>query len=130
MKYLNSIKTKHSKVLHIPHTKLDMADYLKPIDITNNEARFLFNLRCRMVDVRTNFEGRYSDRLCPLCAEDDDHQPHLLVCEVLDQAGSIVQNIPVYKNIFEGTLEEKISTSRIIEAKYALRKKILKQSEN
>ena len=129
MNYLNSVKAKHSKVLHIPHIHLEMADYLKPSDITNNEARFLFSLRCRMVDVRTNFEGKYSDRLCPLCAEDDDHQHHLLVCELLNQAGTIVEKIPVYKNIFEGTLEEKIYTSRIIEAKYALRKKILKQSE-
>ena len=129
MKYLNGVKAKHSKVLHIPHIHLEMADYLKPSDITNNEARFLFSLRCRMVDVRTNFEGKYSDRLCPLCAEDDDHQHHLLVCELLNQAGTIVEKIPVYKNIFEGTLEERIYTSRIIEAKYALRKKILKQSE-
>ena len=41
MKYLNSVKAKHSKVLHIPHFHLEMADYLKPI-----EARFLFSFRC------------------------------------------------------------------------------------
>ena len=48
---------------------------------------------------RIKFEGKYSDKLSPLCAEDDDPQPHLLVCEVLGHADNIVERIPVYLNI-------------------------------
>ena len=86
LKYLNSVKAKHSKVLHISHSALEMADYLKPNGITNTEARFLFSIRCRMLDVRVNYEGQHSDTLCPLCAEEEDSQHHLLVCQVLGEA--------------------------------------------
>ena len=94
--------------------------------ITNTEVRFLFNTRCRMLEVRANFEGQYDDKLCPLCAEDQDSKQHLLQCEVLMTAGTVVNQVPVYENIFEGTLEEKVSIARIIKEKYSMRKKLKK----
>ena len=123
------MKAKHSKVLHISHSSLEMADYLKPNGITNTEARFLFSIRCRMLDVRVNYEGQHSDTLCPLCDEEEDSQHHLLVCEVLGEAGQpvvVVDQPPVYEKIFNGTLDEKIYVSRIIEERFSERKKILK----
>ena len=124
--YLNNVKAKHSKVLHISHNKLQMADYLLPNGIINSEAKFLFNTRCRMLEVGANFGSQDDDKLCPLCAEDQDSQQHLLKCEVLLTAGTLVDQVPVYENLFEGTLEEKIFTARIIKEKYSLRKKIKK----
>ena len=103
-----------------------MADYLKPNGITNTEAKFLFNTRCRMLEVRANFEGQYDDKLCPLCAEDQDSQQHLLQCEVLLTPGTLVDQVPVYENIFVGTLDEKVSIARIIKEKYDMRKKMMK----
>ena len=46
LEYLNNVKSTHSKVLHISHNKLQMADYLMPNGILNSEAKFMFNTRC------------------------------------------------------------------------------------
>ena len=70
LRYLNELKEKQTKVLHISHNVLKMADYLTPNGITNSEAKFLFNARTRMLDVKSNFPGKHSDTLCPLCDEE------------------------------------------------------------
>ena len=70
LRYLNELKEKHTKVLHISQNVLNMADYLTPNGITNSEAKFLFNARTRMLDVKSNFPGKHSDTLCPLCDEE------------------------------------------------------------
>ena len=57
LRYLNELKERHTKVMHISHNELKMADYLTPNGITNSEAKFLFNARTRMLDVRSNFQG-------------------------------------------------------------------------
>jgi hypothetical protein len=48
LEYLNRLKSKHSKVLHIPHTTWRMQSYLKPNQITISEAKFIFLVRCLM----------------------------------------------------------------------------------
>ena len=99
LQYLNSVKSKHSKVLHIPHPTLDMQPYLKPNHITISEAKFIFSARTRMLDVRSNFKNKYSDLKCPNCKEEDS-QPHLLSCEKLVSQSSIISELPKYENIF------------------------------
>ena len=93
LKYLNTVKQGHSKVLHINHTVLEMADYLQPNGIINSEAKFLFMVRSRMLEVRKNFEGKHTNTLCPLCEVEPDTQQHLLVCEELVVSGAIVDSL-------------------------------------
>ena len=57
--YLNEIKAGHTKVLHISHNASNMADYLKPNDISNIKAKFIFSARSRMVDVRTRVGQKF-----------------------------------------------------------------------
>ena len=57
LKYLNVEKSSHSKVLHIPHKKMQMQDYLAPNTINIDEAKLIFQIRCRMLEVRTNYSG-------------------------------------------------------------------------
>ena len=71
LEYLNAIKAKHSKVLNIPHTTLEMQSYLKPSQITIIEAKFIFLVRTRMLDVKTNFTNKYNDVKYPNCMEED-----------------------------------------------------------
>ena len=126
LNYLNGIKAKHSKVLHITHSVLEMADYLKPNGISNQEAAFLFTLRSRMLDVRSNYGGQHTDTLCPLCAELDDTQAHLLVCKELTSSGTLVDKLPEYEDIFVGCLTEKVNTARILKDSFSRRKNKLK----
>ena len=126
IKYLNNIKSKHSKVLHIPHPTLDMQPYLKPNQITISEAKFIFSVRTRMLDLKTNFRNKYSDVKCPNC-EEEDTQSHLLVCEKLVSPSSIITDVPTYEKIFGKNLEEILPVTRILWTNFRLRNKIKSQ---
>ena len=69
-----------------------MQDYLKPNVSTIDESKFTFAARSRMLELRSNYKGQYidSDILCPLCGKEEDNQPHLLVCEELQEQGALV----------------------------------------
>ena len=55
LNYLNGLKLKEnqqtSKTSHIQHKKIEMARYLTPNHISIKEAKFLFTLRSRLLDV-------------------------------------------------------------------------------
>ena len=64
---------KHKKVKKNIHTKLKMAEYLESnnLNINQNEAKTLFQLKLKMVDVKANFpSGLNYDIDCTLC----DHE--------------------------------------------------------
>ena len=57
LEYLNNVKLKHSKVLHIRHEELIMQPYLLPKGAWDNQlSKFLFQARSRMLDLRANFK--------------------------------------------------------------------------
>ena len=131
LKYLNEEKSKHSKVLHISHKMMQMQDYLAPNEITNEEAKLIFQIRCRMLEVRTNYSGSYGDLRCPLCNLSEDSQQHLLECDKLaeDEEGEVATKKPEYNDIFSEKLKPKAEIARIIISRYKKRKKILKKKE-
>ena len=130
LEFLNSEKVKknHTKVLHIKHTELAMQDYLKPNVSTIDESKFTFAARSRMIDLRCNYKGQYSDSdvLCPLCGKEEDSQPHLLVCEELPEEDALVEHTPAYSQLFGDSLDEMNQISRILERQYRKRKAKLK----
>ena len=129
LEYLNKEKSGHSKVLHISHLEMEMQDYLKPNRITIQEAKAIFQLRCRMLDVRVNFSGSYTDLNCPLCKKKEDSQKHLLDCEKLVVKGEIARNVLEYIDLFGEDLNPKIEVARIILSRYKTRKKIMKNAK-
>ena len=129
LEYLNKEKSGHSKVLHISHLEMEMQDYLKPNQITIHEAKAIFQLRCRMLDVRVNFSGSYTDLNCPLCKKKEDSQKHLLECEKLVVEGEIARNILEYNDLFGEDLNPKIEVARIILSRYKNRKKIMRNAK-
>ena len=80
LEYLNHLKGKHSKVLHIDHPRLEMQPYLEAHEHSIQESRFVFALRSRMVDVRANYREKYFVTLCPCCNLEEDSHEHLLTC--------------------------------------------------
>ena len=95
-----------------------MSDYLKPNGVVNSEAKFLFTLRSRMLEVRTNYPGRHTDTQCPLCEDESDTQEHLLVCRELATNGAVVMNLPNYEHLFGEDLETKVNISRLLKEKF------------
>ena len=62
---LNSIKARHSKVLHIVHRKLTIQKYLGGTDASSLDSKFLFVLRSRMVHLKAYYRYKYGDNICP-----------------------------------------------------------------
>ena len=61
MEYLNKLKLSHSKVENIKHNELKVQEYLQPQNIENIQtAKFLFEARTRMFDVKIDFKNKYS----------------------------------------------------------------------
>ena len=129
LEYLNKVKSKHSKVLHIPHSTLDMQPYLKPNHITIMEAKFIFSVRTRMLDVKTNFKNKYNDLKCPNCMEEDS-QSHLLSCDKIVSQSEIVTEIPKYENIFGTNLDEILKVTRILSKNFKERNNLKSQEVN
>ena len=94
---------------------------LAPNELSTHEARFIFHLRSRMVDLKANFRGKHSDWLCPLCKCDEDSQQHLLVCPELNEEDELVLNVPNYDDLFSENLEDKSNISRILRKRFLSR---------
>ena len=128
LRYLNGVKSKHSKVRTITHKNLGIQDYLSPNEVTIIEAKFLFQLRIRMVqEIKTNFGGNYSEYQCPLCHTEVDTQEHLLDCPDLDETNDIVKSVPKYKELFDDEVKKKVKVSKIIKKRYQKRKQLMKK---
>ena len=57
LKYLTSLKQKHSKAKFLNCTVLKQADYLADSRFSTKEKQLLFKLRSKTLDVKQNFGG-------------------------------------------------------------------------
>ena len=129
--YLNEEKAKHDKVKHIVHPKVELQNYLRPNSLTNEESKFIFQLRTRMIEVKCNYKGRYlnSNTLCPVCMKQEDTQAHILECNELDGENELVVGTANYQHLFSDSLSEMIKTARILRSRYKRRKDIMKKRQ-
>ena len=90
-----------------------------------DEAKFVFLLRTRMLDIKTNYRNKHSDVMCPLCKSANDDQAHLLVCTELVEGMEIADPFMKYENLFNSNLEELLKVSRLIQMNFKKRKDII-----
>ena len=55
-----------------------MRSYLKNKHINPKQAKIIFKIRTRMLNVKNNFKNGYVDLSCPVCKIDEDSQEHML----------------------------------------------------
>ena len=84
-KYLLENQKKSSKVLHIRYEELKMQTYLQSKLVNQYSAKFIFNLRSRMLDVAKNYPNKTKSKICPVCKDpnSEDTQEHILNCPSL-----------------------------------------------
>ena len=124
--YLNHEKASHSKVLHIVHSEMELQDYLSPSSgLVSLEAKFIFMLRTRMLDIKSNYQGKYSNLNCPICDSQQDTQQHLLQCQKLKEENEIVKQMPDYDDLFGANLDSQLMINRIIKLRFQKRNKIV-----
>ena len=86
LRYLNQVKSKHSKVMHLKHDVVKLQNYLLPANQKDVQlSKFIFHAKTRMLKVRHNFKNNYvhKSKECPLGCGSEDTQEHLLFCSKL-----------------------------------------------
>ncbi len=81
--HLLRLATNHSKSRNELYTSLNGMEYFHDSRFTTEMIKLLFKFRTRMFAVRNNFRNKYLCTLCPLCAQCEDSQQHLLECPVV-----------------------------------------------
>ena len=133
LKYLNNLKSKHSKMdnIKISDEKMKPSQYLLDKRINPDQAKFIFKVRTRMLQMKCNFKNQFKNNYtCDLCKINMDNQEHLLECKVLQHFVPEIQNTHVkYKDIF-GNVEKIIPAAKLLYKVYNEREALLKIEED
>ena len=130
LEYLNCQKAKHSKVLHIQHHSLQLQSYFSPDNVINVQlAKFIFQARSRMLDLRGNFKQKYrnNDLNCELGCKKEETQEHLLTCEMLDDNSVSIPQVLKYDDLFSNQLEKQLKVACIMRDRSGRRKDKIKE---
>ena len=108
-KYLKEKARSHSKSIGIleeveRNSNMRRPTYLKANILMKSDCQLLFELRSRMLDVKTNFSNLYdNDTRCSTCRQDGavEDEDHLLLCDALrsDNSDQEVKFKFVYEDI-------------------------------
>ena len=76
------------------YDELKMQDYLISKELSIDEKRTVFKLRCRVTEVKRNYRNKYPlNLLCPLCGQHEDTESKLTcmkIKECLPEISSVV----------------------------------------
>ena len=121
-------KSENAKGKLLKYTRFDMAEYLNPIDgedFNIKERKWLFRCRVDDIEVKGNRRWFYQDISCTSCQKNViETQFHLLFCEGLLGKNELVTYIPNYQDLYNGTPNEQIYTSRILKENIKIRDNI------
>ena len=84
-----------------------MQDYLQPNDTISSikDGKTLFNLESGMVEVKSNFSSKYSNKYCEMeCGELENIQ-HILECVILNEKS---EESLIFKDIHSNNIYEQI----------------------
>ena len=88
LKYLDSLKQKHSKAKYLNCTEVKQAEYIRDSGFSTKEKQLLFRLRSKTLDVKQNFGGQSNNPWCTSCGLFPETQSHLLQCpEIVPKLG-------------------------------------------
>ena len=78
-------QSEYSKGSTLQYGNLKMRTYLKTNLIHENQARLIFKIRTRMLNVKNNFKNNQTNLCCPICQNDEDSQEHMMMkCSILE----------------------------------------------
>ena len=95
------------------------------MNITQDEIKLIFKLRCRVTDIKTNLKGAYDSFECKVCNIEEETQEHILKCEVITEMRKIKKLIPEYNKLFFGKVTEQLEIARCFKENMDLRKSIV-----
>ena len=125
---LNKVKSGHSKLKDLIHTKLQMRNYFLPngINQTKEESQLIFQLRSRVTFLKTNYKGIYDTYECTACEEKEENEAHILECIELLKLNKEVNDTLEYENIYKSNVKEQVKIARLFQQNMSLKEKIIK----
>ena len=104
-----------------------MQEYSKSTEVSIQMKKIIFTLRCRMLDISSNFPNQKKSEFCPVCNDSKDTQEHLMTCPELVDDKQLTDSVPRYEELFGENLLKQIRVAKIIQENFRLRKKKLKE---
>lgn len=108
----------------IKYTEFKEAEYLSPENeyLTIKEKKWMFKCRVEDIEIKGNHRWKYSNISCFSCKKNiDETQGHLASCEYLLGKNEHMSYIPEYDELYNGSLNEQIYMSRILQENYKRR---------
>ena len=125
LNYLNGIKLKHTKVMHLKHDTLKIQNYLLPANQKDVQlSKFIFHAKTRMLKVRHNFKNNYvhKSKECPLGCGSEDTQEHLLICSKIVESSVSTLSQPSYEDLFSEESSKQNTIAAILQRRLKIRK--------
>ena len=118
------LRNKHSKSEKLSPSN-GLKEYLKCCQLSIEEQRLLFSMKCRMSDLKVNYQNKHrNDLSCALCREDImESESHLLQCKDLVGEESLVDEIGNIKpeDIY-GNLKDQICAIKLWKKLFKVRR--------
>ena len=84
---------------HINYEKNAMQEYLKSTEVSIQMKKIIFTLRCRMLDISSNYPNQKKSEFCPVCNDSKDTQEHLMTCPELVDDKQLTDSVPSYEEL-------------------------------
>ena len=123
VRYLNKLKSKHSKSVGVHFTAGSVAPYLTDERFSQSERELLFKLRSKTLFVKENFSHLYdgSSMLCDLCNLFPCTQKHVLQCPELSTSLIIDKSIQVDESDIYSDVDKQLLYVKIFKSFWDLR---------
>ena len=126
LEYLNKLKSKHSKVMHVVHKNLKVQEYFEAAHVEDTcMAKLIFHARTRMLNVKANYKSQYlkTDMNCPMGCPVLDSQEHVILCTKIESfCLNSEKNEPKYKDLFTEDSSKQKTIAKIIKGRLEKRK--------
>ena len=99
----------------------------------NGELNILHAIRSRSIDCKVSFRNKYrnDDLLCDLCRVEEDDQPNILLCKLLNSkvtSDELVEEPVEYNDVFKEPLKQKVFIT-MYKKLLEIRKKLIEESD-
>ena len=115
LEHLNLRKQKHSKVNKLKHNKLEMQSYFlgNELNITKDEIRLIFQIRSRVIKIKSNMKGSFENYECEVCLKENESQEHIYNCIEIWKIRNEKRSFYNYNNIYTGDTKQKLEIARV-----------------
>ena len=113
---MKNLQQTHSKARPLQYATFKLQEYLgSESKISLKEKAFMFAVRTRMIDLKSNFKAGKRDLKCRLFDKHEEDQKGLLLCSALNSDPS---RTPLYTDLFSERKEKTTYIALILKEKF------------